>query len=186
MKLLKVILFVALVYVGGFLLFVATLPRAPEGPVKADGIVTLTGGDARLDAAVALLEHGAGKRLLISGANKAITKDELKTLSDGGKRFDCCADIGYAAEDTYGNAEEAAAWVAQHHFKSIILVTAGYHMPRSLRLFHSLMPDVTLIPYPVEPPNVDLSKWWQPHTLHLLHNEFLKYMASIAMTLVGR
>ena len=78
MKLLKVILFVALVYIGGFLLFVATLPRAPEGPVKADGIVTLTGGDARLDAAVALLEHGAGKRLLISGVNKAITKDELK------------------------------------------------------------------------------------------------------------
>jgi len=65
------------------------------------------------------------------------------------------------------------------------LVTAGYHMPRSLRLFHSLMPEVTLVPYPVEPPNVDLSKWWQPHTLHLLHNEFLKYMASIAMTLVG-
>lgn len=186
MKLVKVILFVALFYVAGFLLFIATLPRAPQGPVHADGIVTLTGGDARLDAAVALLEHGAGKRLLISGANKAITKDELKTLSDGGRRFDCCADIGYAAEDTYGNAEEAAAWTAQHHFTSLILVTASYHMPRSLRLFHSLMPDVILIAYPVEPPNFDLSKWWQPHTLHLLHNEFLKYLASVAMTVVGR
>ena len=48
------------------------------------------------------------------------------------------------------------------------------------------MPDVTLVPYPVEPPNVDLSEWWQPGTLHLLHNEYLKYMASIVMTLVGR
>ncbi len=184
MRILAIVAGLIVLYVAGFLLFVGMLPTRPTQPLKADGIVALTGGDARLDAAVALLEGGAGKRLLISGVNKASTKDELKTLSNGRRRFDCCADIGYAAEDTYGNAEEAASWMAEHHFRSLIVVTASYHMPRSLRLFHALMPDVKLIAYPVEPASVDMAQWWRPGTLHLLHNEYLKYVASFVMTAV--
>jgi uncharacterized SAM-binding protein YcdF (DUF218 family) len=184
LKLLQVIAAVVAIYIAGFLLFVALLPTRPSGPLKADAIVALTGGDARLDAAVALLEGGTGKRLLISGANKASTKDELKRLSHGGRRFDCCADIGYAAEDTYGNAEEAAQWTAAHHFRSLIVVTASYHMPRSIRFFRSLMPGVKLVQYPVEPEGANRAVWWHPGTLHLLHNEFLKYLASFVMTAI--
>ncbi len=183
-RLLQVVAVVIGIYATGFLLFVGSLPTPPAKLPKADAIVALTGGDARLDAAVALFEHGTGKRLLISGVNKASTKEELKRLSSGGRRFDCCADLGYDAEDTYGNAEEAASWTARHHYKSLIIVTASYHMPRSLRLFHSLMPGVRLVPYPVEPDGVDVSAWWRPGTLHLLHNEYLKYVASFVMTAV--
>ncbi|MBL6852924.1 MAG: YdcF family protein [Alphaproteobacteria bacterium] len=168
------------VYIAGFFLFVATLPSKPSAPLKADGIVALTGGDARLDAAVALLEGGTGKRLLITGANKILTKDHLKQLSNGGRRFDCCADMGYAAEDTYGNAEEAAEWAAQHRFRSLIVVTANYHMPRSIRFFRWVMPKMRLVAYPVEPQ----AAWWHPGMLHLLHNEYLKYMAAVVVTVV--
>lgn len=184
MRLLKVIVGLVLLYVAGFALFVATLPRKPARAPTADGIVTLTGGDARLRAAVDLFEQGTGKRLLITGVNKTSTKEELQRRARGGARFACCADIGYAAEDTFGNAVEAADWTASHHYKSLVVVTASYHMPRSLRLFHSLMPDVKLVPYPVEPEGVNLSAWWRPGTLHLLHNEYLKYMASFVMTAV--
>ena len=183
-KVLQIIGVLVAIYVAGFLLFVGSLPTRPSQKLKADGIVALTGGDARLDAAVALLEGGTGKRLLITGVNKISSKDELKKLSNGGKRFACCADIGYAAEDTYGNAEETAAWASRHHYKSLIVVTASYHMPRSLRLFRSLMPGVTLIAYPVEPAGVNMARWWHPGTLHLLHNEYLKYVASFVMTAV--
>jgi uncharacterized SAM-binding protein YcdF (DUF218 family) len=183
-RLLQISGILAALYVAGFLLFVASLPSRPQQPLKADGIVALTGGDARLDAAVALFEGGVGRRLLITGVNKASTKEELRLLASGGRRFDCCADIGYAAEDTQGNAEETATWAAQHHFRSLIIVTAGYHMPRSLRLFRAEMPNVKLIAYPVEPAGIDLSAWWRPGTLHLLHNEYLKYMASFVMTAV--
>jgi uncharacterized SAM-binding protein YcdF (DUF218 family) len=186
MRLLKVIAALVLLYVAGFALFVATLPSKPAQAPEADAIVTLTGGDARLRAAVGLFEQGTGKRLLITGVNKTSTKEELQRRAKGGARFACCADLGYAAEDTYGNAVEAADWTASHHYKSLIVVTASYHMPRSLRLFHSLMPDVRLVPYPVEPEGVNLSAWWRPGTLHLLHNEYLKYMASIVMTVVDR
>jgi uncharacterized SAM-binding protein YcdF (DUF218 family) len=184
MRLLKVIAALMLLYVAGFALFVATLPSRPAYAPKADAIVTLTGGDARLRAAVGLFEQGTGKRLLITGVNKTSTKDALQHRAKGGARFACCADLGYAAEDTYGNAVEAADWTASHHYKSLVVVTASYHMPRSLRLFHSLMPDVKLVPYPVEPEGVNLSAWWRPGTLHLLHNEYLKYMASVVMTVV--
>ena len=186
MRALQIVLGLIAIYVAGFLIFVAMIPERPTQALKADGIVALTGGDARVDAAVALFEGGAGKRLLISGVNKVSSKEEIKKISAGGKRFQCCADIGYAAEDTYGNAEEAAAWTARHHFKSLILVTASYHMPRSLRLFHSMMPAVKVIPYPVEPAGVNLSQWWRPGTLHLLHNEYLKYVASFVMTAVDQ
>jgi uncharacterized SAM-binding protein YcdF (DUF218 family) len=184
MRLLKVIVGLVLLYVAGFAFFVATLPSRPAQAPKADAIVTLTGGDARLRAAVGLFEKGTGKRLLITGVNKTSTKEELQRRAKGGARFACCADLGYAAEDTYGNAVEAADWTASHHYKSLVVVTASYHMPRSLRLFHSLMPDVKLVPYPVEPEGVNLSAWWHPGTLHLLHNEYLKYMASFVMTAV--
>lgn len=186
MSLLKVIAAFLAVYIASFALFVATLPARPRVAPKADAIVTLTGGDARLEAAAALFEQGTGKRLLITGVNKTLTKEELMRVAKGGSRFQCCADLGYAAEDTYGNAEEAAEWTALHRYKSLIVVTAGYHMPRTLRLFHSLMPNVRLVAYPVEPEGVNMAAWWRPGTLHLLHNEYLKYLASFVMTAVDQ
>ena len=177
------ILLVLLAYAAGFVLFVCLLPRPPARPPSADAIVALTGGDARLDTAVAMFEHGAGKRLLISGVDLVTTKAVLKHLTRGGRRFDCCADIGYTAEDTRGNAEEAAAWARSHHFKSLIIVTASYHMPRSLREFHATMPDVRLIPYPVESSRINLHDWWDhANTIRALHSEYVKYLATVAMT----
>ena len=52
------------------------VPETSVGP--ADGIVALTGEDARLAPAVALLESGAAPRLLISGVYPGTTKADLK------------------------------------------------------------------------------------------------------------
>ena len=80
----RAVLVLVIAYVAGFLIFTLTLPRKPERVDSADGIVALTGGDARLDAAVALFEHGVGKRLLITGVHSTTTKDDLKLLAHGG------------------------------------------------------------------------------------------------------
>lgn len=178
---LRLIGILALVYAGGFLFFVLTLPPAEPKIRRADGIVALTGGDERLDKAVALLERGAAKRLLITGVFNATTKSELKRLSQGGSRFDCCADIGYSASDTHGNAEEAAQWAHMHGYRSVIVVTARYHMPRSLTEFKAAMPDVKLIAYPVEP--IEMDGWWrEARRINQLHGEYAKYLASLVMT----
>jgi uncharacterized SAM-binding protein YcdF (DUF218 family) len=177
-------LFVILLgYAVSFVLFVGNLPVASSAMPRADGIVVLTGGDDRLDTAVALLEKGAGRRLLVSGAGMATTKRAVGHIAGGGARFQCCADIGYAAEDTHGNADEARDWAHAHHFGSLIIVTARYHMPRAMVEFSAAMPDITLIPWPVDQDGIDLGGWWRrPRTVQLLHREYVKYLASLAMT----
>jgi uncharacterized SAM-binding protein YcdF (DUF218 family) len=172
--------FIAGLYVGGFLVFIWSLPPTPARAVRADGIVALTGGDSRLDAAAALLEEGAGRRLLISGVHPTITKDDLKRLVHGGPRFDCCADLGFAATSTHGNAAEAAAWTHKHGYQSLIIVTANYHMPRSIHEFAVQMPGVRLFPYPVQQDDVDVGSWWNDsHTFRVLHLEYAKYLGSL-------
>ncbi len=177
-----VILGVVLAYFAGFMIFLARMPSPPQ-TVRADGIVALTGGEARLDTAVALLEKGAAKRLLISGVGLDTRKETLGRMARGKARFECCADVGYAAEDTFGNAEEAAEWTRQHGFRSLIIVTARYHMPRALREFSDAMPEVTLVPFPVENAAMDVDHWWrQRGTAILLQQEYIKYLGSVAMT----
>ncbi len=177
---------VLLAYAIGFVIFVFSLPRTPTEVKRADGIVALTGGGARVDAAEALLESGAAKRLLISGVNPGTTKAELRQIAHGGRRFDCCADLGFAAADTHGNAAEAAAWMQEHRYKSLIVVTANYHMRRSLTEFAAEMPGVQLEAYPVAPEGIDSANWWRnPHALHLLHSEYAKYLASLVLTRIS-
>ncbi len=188
MRVFLAVIFLALLGYGlSFVLFVANLPVAPDVLPRADGIVALTGGDERLDTAVALLERGQGKRLLVSGAGAQTTKETVGRMSDGGPRFACCADIDYTAEDTHGNAEEAATWAREHHFASLVIVTARYHMPRTMKEFSAQLPDITLIAYPVEQSRIPLDGWYlHPKTAQLLHREYIKYLASLVTTRLAR
>src|SRR3546814_11467635 len=61
----------------------------------------------------------------------------------------CSSDLGYEADNTRGNAVETAAWMKDQGFTSLRLVTATYHMPRSLLEFRRLMPDIEIVPHPV-------------------------------------
>ncbi len=168
-------------YVIGFVVFIAELPAHAPRMVHADAVVALTGGEDRLDAAVALFERGVGHRLLISGVHSFMTKDRLKPLVHGGRRFDCCADLGFSATNTHGNAMEAAAWARAHGFRSLVVVTANYHMPRSLEEFSAAMPGVILVPYPV-PEIVAARRWWlDPASIRTLQYEYAKYLGSFAL-----
>jgi uncharacterized SAM-binding protein YcdF (DUF218 family) len=168
--------FIAASYALGFVAFVSTLPRAQASDdAQADAIVALTGDGGRLAPAVALLEMGNGGRLLITGVNKVTSKTALKPLLKGGPSFDCCADLGFAASDTRGNAEEAASWAHDHHYRSLIVVTASYHMPRSLLEFSAEMPDVKLVPFPVA---VDAPATLSWQNAKRLQGEYIKFLAS--------
>jgi uncharacterized SAM-binding protein YcdF (DUF218 family) len=175
------------IYLGGFLVFVFSLPAPKPTAKRAQGIVALTGGDERLSAAVNLLESRQGERLLISGVHPNTTKEDVKRITHGGTRFDCCADMGYLAENTRGNAQEAAGWARQHRFKSLIVVTASYHMPRSMTEFQAAMPGIALEPYPVEPEDIDIQGWWHDtRALRVLQGEYVKYIASTLRNAVDR
>jgi uncharacterized SAM-binding protein YcdF (DUF218 family) len=178
------ILAVIAAYLTGFAIFVARLPDAPPHNVRADAIVALTGSEDRLDAAVALFESGVGRRLLITGVHAPMRKSLLRQLLRGGPRFDCCADLGFVATNTHGNAMETADWTWRHGFHSLIVVTANYHMPRSLEEFSAAMPGVRLIPYPV-PEIVASRRWWlDPGAIRTLQFEYAKYLGSVALRAV--
>ena len=184
---LSVIVLAVLAYGLGFVLFVRNLPAAPATLPKADGIVALTGGGERLDTAVSLLEHGVGKRLLVSGVSQETSKETVGKMSEGGPRFRCCADIGYSAEDTHGNAQEAASWTRENHFRSLVIVTGRYHMPRTMKEFSAVLPNVALIAYPVDQSRIGLGNWWRhPRTVGLLHREYAKYLATLVTTRLSR
>lgn len=173
-----------ILFLGGFALFATHVSQlsTPEDPPAADAIIVLTGGQARLDAAIDLLKSGKGERLLISGVHPSTSSRMLQAATGGDKAlFSCCVDIDRAALDTIGNAEESAKWVRTHAYERVILVTNNYHMPRSLLEMSRLLDREELDPYPVVNSKLDNGGWIvQPDALRVLFTEYNKYLAALA------
>lgn len=175
--------------VFGFVMFATAVMRGPaSGSVRADGIVVLTGGETRIAEGARLLGAGQGQRMLISGVNRITRRDELKRLSGlGEQKFNCCVDLGYAALDTIGNAEEARDWAEARGYESLIIVTSSYHLPRSLAELGRTLPNTRLIPHPVMPKNFRQEAWWlHVPTARLLLSEYLKFLPAAARFGVAR
>lgn len=180
-------LFVAAAFGAGLLLFIARLPDAASGtPSPADGVVVFTGGDDRVTRAMDLLSGGAGKRLLISGVNPTVTREEMAALWRGDPAlFECCVDLGLLAQTTEGNASELDSWTRRNGYRSLILVTSEYHMPRALVEARDRLPDVAITPYAVA--SGRLGPDGRPRTAadwRRISGEFAKYLASRAKTIV--
>lgn len=171
------------IFLGGFLLFATGIPRTETPPPhSADGIVALTGGASRITDAMELLAGNQGRRLLISGVNPATKPSELIRLTpEYEKLFACCIDLGHQALNTSGNALEIAQWSRALGFRSLIVVTSGWHMPRALVELRREMPGTDLIPYSVVTGRMREEPWWMnAQTARLLMLEYLKYLAALA------
>lgn len=175
---------VALAFVGaaaGFVAFLSQLRGTELVPDrKADGIVVLTGGSSRVSDAMELLAAGYGRRLLISGVHPTSTASDIsRTLPENHSFMTCCVDLDRSAVSTRGNAAETLRWVRERGFKSLIVVTSNYHMPRAIVEFSHAMPDITLIPFAVVGDKWREEPWWtSPSTLRLLLSEYVKYVAA--------
>ncbi|MFG1373466.1 YdcF family protein [Xanthobacter oligotrophicus] len=164
---------------AGFLAFTAQIAaREPAAVKSADAIVVLTGGPSRIVDAVGLLADGRGRRLLITGVNPATSIDEMRrALPDGEHLLGCCIDLGHKALNTRGNALEAAEWAREKRFRSLVVVTSSWHMPRAMMELGRALPDVELVSYPVVTTRTQPESWWSdPGTLKLLVKEYLKFV----------
>lgn len=178
-----IVTLVIVVFFAGFVLFASTIPREEvDFHRSADGIVALTGGTSRIADAVELLTAGRGQRLLISGVNPSTTPAELIRLNpELEKLFDCCVDLGHQALNTTGNAMEIAQWAREHQFRSIIVVTSVWHMPRALVELDRELAGVEIIPRAVVSDRMRDEPWWtNPQTARLLLIEYVKYLATYA------
>lgn len=170
-----------LIWLGGLVFYAQdTIGLQNEGlnlNLKADGIVVLTGGTERVPAGLDLLQSGFAPRLLISGVDPRTGAETLIQNHPVKSKMECCITLGMFAEDTHGNAKEAAGWVKKYDLKSLIVITSNYHMRRALLEFHQALPHTTTYYYAVNPPQAHIGEWWAyPGTASLMMEEYNKLL----------
>ncbi|MCB2111992.1 MAG: YdcF family protein [Parvularculaceae bacterium] len=179
-RILFALLILAVAWGGGLFMFLSEIPAPAETPpAPADGVVVFTGGFDRVSSAMALLNAGAGKRLLISGVNPRVSRTDVFEMWSGDPSlFECCVDLGQEARTTRGNADELDSWTRRNAYRSLILVTSDFHMPRALLETRQRMPDVVVTPYPVA--SGLLGENGKPRSLsdwRRISGEYTKYIA---------
>jgi len=188
MKSVAAFLVLALIWAAGLLAFAGRVQQstpAPD-PQPADGVVALTGANSneRIAAGLQLLQDGLGKRLLISGVNRDASREDIRNASKASRRlYDCCVDLGFTAADTVGNARETADWAHSMRYRSLIIVTADYHMPRAMLELKAVMrePEFQLQTYPTPTASLKGRRWWRsPRSARLMVVEYCKYLAILA------
>jgi uncharacterized SAM-binding protein YcdF (DUF218 family) len=174
-RVLRVILVTVLgIWSLGFVSFLVLLPTEPKDKTTlTDAVVVLTGSRGRVSYGFSLMKQGLAKKLFISGVNPKVKMPELIQLQK--IRPDHITlphtHLGYNAQNTVGNASETALWAKQEEVKAIRLVTASYHMWRSLLEFSKVLPDVKIISHPVDEPIQ-----WTRKQFGLLFVEYHKFL----------
>ncbi|HEY2753130.1 YdcF family protein [Phenylobacterium sp.] len=192
MKTLAALLVLALIWASGLMAFATRVQQStpPADPPPADGIVVLTGANSneRIAAAVDLLAAHRGRRVLVSGVNRVVSREELRTASNTVRRlYDCCVDLGFNSVDTVSNARETADWAKTMRFQSLTIVTMDYHMPRAMLELRAVLrpPAFTLQTYAVPTPMLKAREWWRsPRATRLMVVEYSKYLAILGRELV--
>ena len=179
-----IVLLLGSAWLGGLVWFAAGIDAPIEDPVSpTDAIVVLTGGSQRIDVGFRLLVEGKARKLFVSGVHEGVDMPEvLRTSPQTPQWVECCVVLGHSADNTLGNAIETAAWLREEHYRSIRLVTASYHMRRSLLEFRRILPpEITIIAHPVFPEAVRPGTWWFSRAgAGVIVIEYIKYLGALA------
>ena len=160
---------------GGFAWFAYRAANPVVSTARADGIVVLTGGPDRIETGLHLLAAGRAPRLLVSGVGGGAELAELASRTGldlaplAGR-----VSLGRVATSTRTNATETADWVQRHQVRSLLVVTAGFHMPRAFVELRRRLAGVELLPAPV-PAGVGKAP-----SLRTLGEEYIKWLAAEA------
>ena len=113
-------------------LYFAWVAMRPSDQSHFDAIVVFSGSNSRVHRAYDLAKEGVAPILIISPAGERL-------INWYEKRYGVPGDATYIleekAETTFTNALYSAQRIRENHLSSVLLVTADYHMPRSLLLF---------------------------------------------------
>lgn len=167
----------------GLILYAESIPSdIADTSTPTDAIVVLTGGSQRMRTGLDLLAEERADKLFISGVHAGVEVPRLLEVAGAsGTPLRERVETGYGALNTAGNAVETEEWMRNNGFRSLRLVTASYHMPRSLLEFRHALPEATIIPHPVFPDHVKQDKWWLwPGTAWLIIGEYNKFLVAWA------
>lgn len=97
--------------------------------------------------AFALLRAGLGERLLITGVVQGANRFELAGVrAADAALFDAAVDLDEGAVTTADNARVAAAWSRRRGYRSLLVVSSAWHLPRGLAALGREAPDAALSP----------------------------------------
>jgi hypothetical protein len=133
-----------------------------------------------VETALRLLAQDRARVLLVSGVGGAAEFNGLAHRAGVDIGLSSRVTLGRNAASTHGNAAETAEWARANDIHTLLVVTAGYHMPRAMAELSRTMPDVTLIPVPVLPPALRDSggHTYGTSALRLLAGEYNKWLAA--------
>ena len=177
----SILVVIGVIFIG-LLEFVRQIPMSSlANSENTDAIVVLTGGSIRLEEGLNLLSRKRAKKLFVSGVHRGVDVKRLLSLSQRAPEdLMCCIAIGHNAISTEGNAAETKLWMDQEGYQSLRLVTANYHMPRSIREFRHFMPKIRVFPHAVFPEQFKRDQWWKwPGTASLILTEYAKYIMAL-------
>lgn len=183
---LTVLITLIFIWAAGLVMFVHQMPTTPTtDDTSTDAIIVLTGGSLRVERGFELFGRDKAHTLFISGVGKDATLDDLlKKYGNDEVREKVTAGaahivLDYRALTTQTNAREAAHFIREQNLKTVRLVTANYHMPRSLMEFQAVVPEVRIIPDAVIPEPFRRDRWWDDQaSRRLVLSEFHKYWAA--------
>jgi uncharacterized SAM-binding protein YcdF (DUF218 family) len=180
------VLAVALLWCAGFLLFLGRMALPAEHPdTRTDALIVLTGGSTRVAHGFELLARQSAPVLFISGVGANVTRQEMLAAHATPAMRERIAELSaevvfdYNASSTQTNASEAASFVRERQYRSVRLITAHYHMPRSMMEFQAALPGVIILREPVVPERLASTRWWNDASGRMLVvQEFHKYLAA--------
>lgn len=136
----RTVLLVLVSWVIGFMWFAVSLPQ-PLADKTTDAVIVPTGGAGRIAHGLEILEARQARLMLVTGVDPDVKPAEFAAEFDVSmQQMQCCVVLGYIAEDTRGNAQETADWVATNKIKSLRLVTSDWHMRRAAGELRSKLP----------------------------------------------
>lgn len=147
---------------------------------KADLIVVFWGDEERVKDGFKLARSGYASHFVISPAsNSAIKAFEKRygTFNPGVSLI-----IEPKARTTFENAVYTKRIALEHGFKSLILVTSFYHMPRANFLLRYMLvgTNTKVLLFPVDHGQLNGNNWFESYEgIKLILHELIKFWASI-------
>jgi uncharacterized SAM-binding protein YcdF (DUF218 family) len=142
-----------MLWLAGFVYYYMQIyPPPSDSGEPCEALVVLTGSAGRVEAGLKLLEDARAPRLFITGVGDDRHSEAfLNTFKPSPQLRDKLREQGVftidrAATSTFENAYETKRWLDKTGFSTLCLVTAHYHLPRSLAVFRTTMPKKRWIP----------------------------------------
>ena len=144
---------------------------------KADAIIVFNGFRERVDAGYKLANLGYAPHLVISPADAP----HLATYLG---RYGLPESANVIREDkartTFENAYYTGEIIRKNQFRSIILVTSLYHLPRSLFLCRAILVGRGIKVQIYSPPAGRGNLWFTSSGRRLIHKEMLRFWGSLS------